>query len=129
MTNPADIRPIAITDEITEALSLGNNCVVAIGISGGKDSSAVAIATLAHLKAVGFKGRTVLVHSDLGSVEWTQSLPKCRELAAHLGLELIVVKRKAGGMMERWQGRWAANVKRFAALSCVKPILPWSTPT
>lgn len=123
------MRSIDITNEISEALELGAKAVVAIGISGGKDSTAVALATVDHLRAIGFKGRTVLIHSDLGSVEWEDSLPKCRELAAHLGLELIIVRRKAGGMMHRWQGRWAANMKRFRELSCVKPILPWSTPS
>lgn len=32
-------------------------------------------------------------------------------------------------MMDRWQGRWQNNVGRYADLSCVKMILPWSTPS
>lgn len=122
------MRQVELTPEINAALSLGLDCVVAIGVSGGKDSTAVALATVAHLKSIDFQGRTVLIHSDLGKTEWNQSIVKCRELAFHLGLELIVVRRKAGGMMERWQGRWKANVKRFKNLECVKLILPWSTP-
>ena len=31
--------------------------------------------------------------------------------------------------MERWQKRWADNVKRYVELECVKVILPWSTPS
>src|SRR5581483_2926625 len=73
------------------------------------------------------RGPRVLIHSDLGRVEWGDSLPQCERLAAHLGLELIVVRRQAGGLMERWQTRWANNVARCAALECVKLILPWST--
>jgi 3'-phosphoadenosine 5'-phosphosulfate sulfotransferase (PAPS reductase)/FAD synthetase len=69
----------------------------------------------------------VLIHSDLGQVEWKDSLPTCERLAARLGLELIVVRRQAGGMLERWQTRWANNVARYANLECVKLILPWST--
>jgi 3'-phosphoadenosine 5'-phosphosulfate sulfotransferase (PAPS reductase)/FAD synthetase len=30
-------------------------------------------------------------------------------------------------MMDRWLTRWANNVQRYADLSCVKLILPWST--
>jgi len=121
-------RPVALTDEVTEALSHGEKAVVAIGVSGGKDSTAVALATVGYLRSIDFSGQIVLIHSDLGMTEWEQSLPKCRELARFLDLELIVTRRKAGGMMERWEGRWAANVKRYQNLECVKLILPWSTP-
>jgi 3'-phosphoadenosine 5'-phosphosulfate sulfotransferase (PAPS reductase)/FAD synthetase len=70
----------------------------------------------------------VLVHADLGVIEWTDSLPACQRLAEHLGLELIVVRRKAGDMLTRWQQRWKANVLRYRKLLCVRLILPWSTP-
>src|SRR3546814_9288489 len=32
-------------------------------------------------------------------------------------------------MLARWQGRWANNLTRYQDLSCVKVILPWSTPS
>ena len=102
---------------------------VAIGVSGGKDSCALAIATVEALDAIGHTGPRVLIHSDLGRVEWRDSLPTCERLAERLGLELIVVHRAAGDMMDRWLTRWANNVARFASLSCVKVILPWSTPS
>jgi len=108
---------------------LQRNCVVAIGVSGGKDSDAVAIAVARHLDAIGHAGPRVLIHSDLGRVEWADSLPSCQRLAARLGWELMVVRRKAGDMLARWQGRWANNVARYEDLSCVKVILPWSTPS
>src|SRR3546814_14198036 len=41
----------------------------------------------------------------------------------------MVVKRNAGDMLARWQGRWANNLTRYQDLSCVKVILPWSTPS
>ena len=108
---------------------LGENCPVAIGVSGGKDSCAVAFATVAHLNKIGHTGPRVLVHADLGVTEWQDSLPACRRLAEALGLELIIVRRKQGDMMDRWEQRWADNVKRWESLSCVKIILPWSTPS
>jgi 3'-phosphoadenosine 5'-phosphosulfate sulfotransferase (PAPS reductase)/FAD synthetase len=101
---------------------------VAIGVSGGKDSCALAIATVEALDAIGHTGPRILVHSDLGRVEWKDSLPTCERLAERLGLELVVVRRGAGDMMDRWLTRWRNNVARFTALSCVKVILPWSTP-
>lgn len=119
--------PVALTKEVEDLLS--RNAVVAVGVSGGKDSDACAIAVSKHLDAIGHTGPRVLVHADLGRVEWKDSLPGCQRLAEKLGWELIVVQRKAGDMLDRWQGRWSNNVARFNDLSCVKIILPWSTPS
>ena len=124
---------IAAIAELDAALVAG--AAVCVGVSGGKDSSAVALSTIEYLDAIGHTGPRVLVHADLGderpelSVEWTDSLPTCQRLADRLGMELIVVRRAAGGMMKRWQGRWSNNVRRYANLECVKIILPWSTPS
>lgn len=114
-------------DPAVDAL-LARNAVVAVGVSGGKDSQACALAVAAHLDAIGHSGPRVLIHADLGRVEWRDSLPSCERLAAHLNWELLVVRRAAGDMLARWQGRWRANVARYANLECVKLILPWSTP-
>jgi len=101
---------------------------VAIGVSGGKDSSAVVFATIEHLDRVGHRGPRLLIHSDLGFVEWRDSLPWCHKLADRLALELVVVRREKGDMMDRWEQRWRDNVDRYINLKCVKLILPWSTP-
>lgn len=117
---------LAITDDIQAALA--TDAVVAVGVSGGKDSQACAIAVRNYLDSIGHKGPRVLVHADLGSIEWRSSLEVCETLAKQLGWELIVVRRPAGGMIERWESRWENNVRRYATLDCVKLILPWSTP-
>jgi 3'-phosphoadenosine 5'-phosphosulfate sulfotransferase (PAPS reductase)/FAD synthetase len=116
---------IAVTSEVDALLAAG--APVAIGVSGGKDSCALAFAVAAHLDATGHAGPRLLVHSDLGRTEWRDSLPTCRRLAHCLGVELAVVRRQAGDMMDRWLGRWSNNVGRYEALSCVKLIPPWST--
>lgn len=69
------------------------------------------------------------MHSDLGRIEWADSLPTCEKLARRLNVDLCVVQRPAGGMIERWMSRWDNNVLRYCALECVKLILPWSTPS
>jgi 3'-phosphoadenosine 5'-phosphosulfate sulfotransferase (PAPS reductase)/FAD synthetase len=117
--------PVATTPEI-DAL-LAKNAVVAVGVSGGKDSGALAIAIDDHLQRIGHTGPKTLIHSDLGRVEWRASGPKCEELAKALGWELMVVRRKAGDMMDRWLVRWENNKIRYTDLSCVQLILPWST--
>ena len=126
-TPRAQRPPVATTPEVDDLINRG--AVVAIGVSGGKDSDAVALAVAAHLDRVGHRGPRVLIHSDLGRVEWRESLASCERLATKLGMELLVVRRAAGDLLARWQSRWAANVERYKALSCVTLILPWSTPS
>lgn len=118
---------VSVTPKVTEMLQ--ENCVVAIGVSGGKDSIAAAMRLAEYLDAIGHQGPKVLIHADLGSVEWKDSLPVCERLAKQIGWELVVVKRKSGGgMIERWERRWVDNVARYSRLDRVKLILPWSTP-
>lgn len=121
------ICAVSTTTEIDRLLA--RDAVVAIGVSGGKDSQACALAVHEHLERIRHAGPRVLVHADLGRVEWQQSLAKCQELATHLGYELIVKRRAAGDLMDRWLKRWSNNVARYTDLSCVKLILPWSTPS
>ena len=116
---------LAITPKIQDHLRSG--CVVAVGVSGGKDSNACAIAVSRHLDEIGHAGPRVLVHSDLGRVEWKESLPSCQRLAAALGWELMIVRRQAGDLLARWEKRWNDNLARYAELECVQVILPWST--
>ena len=118
---------VALTPQVCELLE--RDCVCAIGVSGGKDSDAVAIAVSRYLDQIGHAGPRVLIHADLGRVEWRDSLPSCQRLAERLGWELMVVQRRAGDMLARWQGRWANNLARYRDMSCVKIILPWSTPS
>lgn len=98
-------------------------------VSGGKDSQAAAIAAIRYLDRVGHAGPRILIHSDLGSVEWNDSLPVCERLAAHLRIDLVTVRRAAGGLMERWNARWRSSVRRYANLETVTLVLPWSTPS
>jgi len=59
--------PVALDDSVTARL--GRNAAVAIGVSGGKDSSAVALRTRAFLEEIGHAGPLILIHSDLGRAE------------------------------------------------------------
>lgn len=117
---------VALTEEVNQALD--HAAPVFMAISGGKDSQALAHRVCEHLDAIAYSGPRLLIHSDLGRVEWRQSLPVCDRLAERLGVELLIVRRQAGDMMDRWLSRWDANVARYVDLECVKLILPWSTP-
>jgi 3'-phosphoadenosine 5'-phosphosulfate sulfotransferase (PAPS reductase)/FAD synthetase len=117
--------PLETAPKITELLA--HRAPVAIGVSGGKDSDVATAETLAYLEQVGHIGPRILIHSDLGRIEWKDSLPACERLASRYGLEFVVVRRQAGDMMDRWLTRWHNNCARYAQLQCVKLILPWST--
>lgn len=119
------ISPIEQTPVLLEFLE--KRVPIALGVSGGKDSTAMAFATMRFLDAVGHQGPRILIHSDLGRLEWKASLPLCQHLAARLGLDLIVVRRQAGDLLDRWLTRWHNNCARYAHLECVRLILPWST--
>lgn len=116
---------VVITPEIERALA--DHAPVAIGVSGGKDSSAVAIRTFEYLDDCGHRGPRLLVRCDLGEIERAESLPMCERLAASLGTELLVLRRGAGGLLARWQQRWESNKQRYAKLECVRVIMPWSS--
>lgn len=120
----ASAHRIAITDLIVGLIA--EDQPICVGVSGGKDSACVAFAVLGFLDAVGHAGPRLLVHADLGSVEWADSLRVCSRLAERLKVQLQVVRREAGGMMERWRQRWDDNVGRYARLERVKIAKPWS---
>lgn len=119
-------HPIAINPAVTDLLR--QDCPVAVGVSGGKDSQAAAMATFGYLDGIGHAGPRLLIHADLGLVEWKDSLPVCERLAATIGVELAVVRRKQGGLMEQWETRWRSNVSRYDNLSTVTLVPCWSTP-
>jgi 3'-phosphoadenosine 5'-phosphosulfate sulfotransferase (PAPS reductase)/FAD synthetase len=122
---PAADYSVAMTPEVEELLS--HNAAVAVGISGGKDSMACALAVKEHLDDVGYTGPRVLVHASLGAIEWPGVIEQCETLARHLGWELLIVRRNGGGLIERWQSRWESSIRRYAALEIMKIILPFST--
>jgi 3'-phosphoadenosine 5'-phosphosulfate sulfotransferase (PAPS reductase)/FAD synthetase len=124
---PTTLPSLATIPEIERLLREG--APVAIGTSGGKDSGTMALMLHHYLNAIGHSGPRLLIHSDLGRIEWRESIGMVERLAGHLGLDLAVVRRSAGGMVERWQQRWRDNVRRYCALSCVKLIMPWSSPS
>lgn len=93
--------------EIADLLATGAHLIVSV--SGGKDSDCQAI-ELARLHAEhGWSGRFILIHADVGRMEWQQSLPHCKRLAERLGAEFVVVEHAKydllGGIQQRMQTR------------------------
>jgi 3'-phosphoadenosine 5'-phosphosulfate sulfotransferase (PAPS reductase)/FAD synthetase len=108
-------------------LAIESDAVVACGVSGGKDSDALALKLRRFLDAVGHdRTRRVLIHSDLGEIEHADSLPQCKRLASKVEMPLIIVRPRFT-MLERWEKRYADNLARYCRLSCVKLITPFSS--
>ncbi len=61
---------IDVPTEVTTALGAG--APVFIGVSGGRDSQALAYRVGAHLDDIEHPGPRFLVHADLGRVDWRE---------------------------------------------------------
>ncbi len=126
-TGCGDLDRFGVAQDAMVDVALRGHAPIFVGVSGGKDSQALAYRVQEHLDAMGHVGPRALIHSDLGRIEWKDSGPVCDRLAERLGWELITVRRAAGDMLDRWQARWDANLARYRQLACVKLIMPWSS--
>lgn len=113
-----------VIDDVT-ARMLARNAVVVVGTSGGKDSDALGLLMNKFLNAIGHMGERRLFHADLGEIEHKESIAQVYLLGRHINWEVVVVRRKKGGLLERYEQRQADNTKRYTDLSCVTVISPW----
>jgi 3'-phosphoadenosine 5'-phosphosulfate sulfotransferase (PAPS reductase)/FAD synthetase len=93
---------------------------VLINSSAGKDSQAM----LDHLVKLAdeqgaSRSKLVVVHCDLGRVEWEGTVELAQEQAEHYGLRFEVVRRELGDLLDQVEQRHAANLAKGRA------IPPW----
>lgn len=121
-----DETKLALDPRVRHAAEQGRWIV--FNLSGGKDSSAAAFAASLWLDRIGHpRARRVAIHADLGAIEWRSTADMLRSICDRLGVELIVVRRGAGGLIERWKQRFEAGKQRYAALETYTLIGPWSS--
>jgi 3'-phosphoadenosine 5'-phosphosulfate sulfotransferase (PAPS reductase)/FAD synthetase len=132
----AQLETGGVVERVTAAMSpeveglIGLSAPVIFCVSGGKDSRLAAEVATEELDRLGYNGPRILMHADVGKrMVWGDAEEQCDKLAARLGLKLEIVKREASDLLDRWLVRWANNVSRYAALECVRLILPFSTPS
>lgn len=94
---------IVVPDEIEQGLSMG--AALAISISGGKDSQALLNSAVAEYSRRYWPGAVFAIHAHLGRAEWSQTLSHCRKIARDAGVELIIVRRSQGDLVDRWRDR------------------------
>lgn len=116
----------AIDDRIRAAVAA--NAIIVFSLSGGKDSTAATFGAMRLLDQMGHpRSRRFAIHADLGRAEWRSTPAVVEAVAAFFGLELIVVRRKAGDMVARWESRFAEGKRRYAELEVFNLIGPWSS--
>ncbi|MEU7093005.1 phosphoadenosine phosphosulfate reductase family protein [Kitasatospora aureofaciens] len=84
-------------------------------VSGGKDSQAMLAELMLHATAAGVADRVVVVHADLGIVEWPGVRELAAEHAAHYGLRFETVQRVGSNLIERVEerGMWPSADNRW----------------
>lgn len=124
MTNP----PPEVALDATIRKTIDSETVVVFSLSGGKDSTAAAIAASDYLDNIGHPmTNRFAIHADLGQIEWPETPRFVEEIAGRLQLPLIVVRRNGGGMIERWYQRWESSKRRYIDLETYQLVSPWSS--
>ena len=85
--------------------ALATGTPVFIGISVGKLAQAQVYRIGDRIEDLGHARPRLLIHSDLGPAEWSQSPAQCERLAARLGADLLVARKQASDWMDRRPSR------------------------
>lgn len=88
--------------------------LVVVNSSGGKDSQAMLDVVARQAEAEGVSDRVVVLHCDLGDVEWDGTLELAEQQADHYDLE-FTVERHAKGLLARVEERrqWPGPTTRY----------------
>lgn len=89
--------------------------VILVNSSAGKDSQAMLDLIAELATAAGVRDRVVVVHADLGRVEWQGTRDLAERQAAHYGFRFEVVARPQGDLLAHVEarGRWPSNKQRY----------------
>ena len=88
--------------------------IIAISLSGGKDSVAMLDVVVELAETSGIRERVVALHADLGAMEWPGTTDTIRKQTAHLGIPLRVCRRM--GKVAPGRGKLYAKGERFGDL-------------
>lgn len=89
--------------------------VLLMNSSAGKDSQAMLDEVVRLADAAGVRDRLVVVHADLGRVEWAGTRELAERQAAHYGVRFEVVRRHQGDLLShvRRRGKWPGPSTRY----------------
>ena len=88
---------------------------IVINTSAGKDSQAMSEYVCHLAREQGVLDRVIMVHCDLGRVEWTGTRELAEEHAKHYGVPIVVVHRAKGDLLQQVEerGMWPDNKNRY----------------
>lgn len=86
-------------------MNLSSYDIILVNSSGGKDSQAMLDLVVEHSTAAGVQDRLVVVHCDLGRVEWAGTRELAERQAKHYGLRFEVVSRPQGDLLTQIEER------------------------
>jgi 3'-phosphoadenosine 5'-phosphosulfate sulfotransferase (PAPS reductase)/FAD synthetase len=109
-------------------IELAQYSAVVVSISGGKDSQTILGVVMDRVREQSYGGQVIAVHADTGA-EWPQSLPHCRMLCEHYGIELRVampfralpahIERRCKMLAEQGRaGGWPDMANRYCTSHC-----------
>lgn len=89
--------------------------VVLVSSSAGKDSQAMLDRVHELATAAGVADRVVVVHCDLGRVEWADTAELAEEQAKHYGFRFVKVSRPQGDLLRQVEerGKWPSSTQRY----------------
>ncbi len=96
-------------------VSLLSYDVILVNSSAGKDSQAMLDVIVEQARAEGVMDRVVVVHCDLGRVEWAGTRELAEKQAKHYGLRFEVVSRPQGDLLTQVEqrGMWPSSAARY----------------
>jgi 3'-phosphoadenosine 5'-phosphosulfate sulfotransferase (PAPS reductase)/FAD synthetase len=94
---------------------LGDYDVILVNSSAGKDSQAMLDLVVERAEAAGVRDRLVVVHADLGRMEWGGTRELAEKQAAHYDLRFEVVTRAQGDLLSQVaaRGKWPDAARRY----------------
>jgi len=79
--------------------------IIVVNSSAGKDSQAMLDYVVEQADAAGVRDRIVVVHADLGRIEWPGTRELAERQAQHYGVRFEVVRRKGSDLLGRIEER------------------------
>jgi 3'-phosphoadenosine 5'-phosphosulfate sulfotransferase (PAPS reductase)/FAD synthetase len=98
-----------------EAPDLADYDWILLNSSAGKDSQAMIDLVAGLANAAGLTDRLIVVHADLGRVEWPGARELAERQAAHYGLRFVAVARPQGDLLTHVEqrGMWPSPSCRY----------------
>jgi 3'-phosphoadenosine 5'-phosphosulfate sulfotransferase (PAPS reductase)/FAD synthetase len=114
MSRPTQLR-LDVAKAADRPERLGAYHVILVNSSAGKDSQAMLDVIVELADAEGVRDRIIVVHCDLGRVEWEGTVELAARQAGHYGVRFETVRRSLGDLLDHVEdrGMWPSSTARW----------------